>query len=130
MTDAVVDRVLSAPPPTFTEQEAADIAREMFGLAGAARQVASERDQAFLIDGERATVLKISNAAEDPARLDMEALAAQRVAQIDPETPGRAPAPCAAHRCVQGTDQARLRHSLRPDVRPAAAHLDGGPKAE
>ncbi|MEP7158269.1 MAG: aminotransferase class III-fold pyridoxal phosphate-dependent enzyme, partial [Chloroflexota bacterium] len=44
-------------------------------------------DQAWLIEGDRPAVLKVSNAAEDPAQLDMEALAAQRVAQIDPELP-------------------------------------------
>ena len=84
MTEAAIDRVLTAAPPTFTEEEAAALARELFGVEGVAASVASERDQTFLIDGDRPAVLKISNAAEDPARLDMEALAAQRVAQVDP----------------------------------------------
>jgi len=57
MTDTAVDPVLSAAPPSF------------------------------LIDGDRPAVLKISNTAEDPARLDLEALAAQRVAQLDPGLP-------------------------------------------
>ena len=88
MTEAAVDRVLTAAPPTFTEEEAAALARELFGVEGVAVSVASERDQTFLIEaGDRPAVLKISNAAEEPARLDMEALAAQRVAQIDPEIP-------------------------------------------
>ncbi|MEX2548067.1 MAG: aminotransferase class III-fold pyridoxal phosphate-dependent enzyme [Chloroflexota bacterium] len=87
MTEAVVDPVLTAAPPSFTEEEAAALAHELFGVEGVAVSVASERDQTFLIDGDRAAVLKISNAAEEPARLDLEALAAQRVAQIDPEIP-------------------------------------------
>jgi len=87
VTEAAVDRVLTAPPPTFSEEEAAALAREKFGVDGAAREVASERDQAFLIDGSRPSVLKISNAAEDHGQLDMEARAAQRVDQIDPEIP-------------------------------------------
>ncbi len=90
VTEAAIDRVLTAAPPTFTEDEAAHLARELFGVSGAAVAVASERDQTFLIDGDRPAVLKISNAAEDPAQLDLEALAAQRVAQVDPELPGRA----------------------------------------
>ncbi|HSK51150.1 MAG TPA: aminotransferase class III-fold pyridoxal phosphate-dependent enzyme, partial [Clostridia bacterium] len=87
MTDTVVDRVLTAPPPTFTEDEAAAIAREQFGVEGVATAVGSERDQTFLLDGDRPAVVKISNAAEDPARLDMEALAVRRVALVDPGLP-------------------------------------------
>jgi 4-aminobutyrate aminotransferase-like enzyme/Ser/Thr protein kinase RdoA (MazF antagonist) len=87
MTDTAVDRVLTAAPPAFTGEEAAALAHDLFGVDGSAVSADSERDQTFLIDGDRPAVLKISNAAEDPARLDMEALAAQRVAQIDPEIP-------------------------------------------
>src|SRR3712207_5105704 len=83
----VVDRVLTAAPPAFTEDEAAELARELIGVSGTARAASSERDQAFLIDGDRAAVLKISNAAEDSAQLDMEAQAAQRIAAVDPELP-------------------------------------------
>jgi 4-aminobutyrate aminotransferase-like enzyme/Ser/Thr protein kinase RdoA (MazF antagonist) len=87
MTDTAVDRVLTAAPPAFPGEEAAALAHDRFGVDGSAVSAESERDQTFLIDGDRPAVLKISNAAEDPARLDMEALAAQRVAQIDPEIP-------------------------------------------
>ncbi len=87
MTDTAIDEVLTAAPPTFSDEEAANLVRERFGVDGVAVAVASERDQTFLIDGDQPTVLKVSNAAEDPARLDMEALGAQRVAQIDPTIP-------------------------------------------
>ena len=87
MTGSTIDEVLTAAPPTFTDEEAATLARELFGVEGAAVSVASERDQTFLIEGDSLAVLKISNAAEDPARLDLEALAAQRVAQLDPDIP-------------------------------------------
>ena len=87
MSEVAVDPVLTAPPPTFTEEEAAALARELFDVDGVAMSVASERDQTFLIDGDRTAVLKVSNAAEEPARLDLEALAAQRVVQIDPDIP-------------------------------------------
>jgi 4-aminobutyrate aminotransferase-like enzyme/Ser/Thr protein kinase RdoA (MazF antagonist) len=87
MTHTAVDEVLTAAPPTFTAADAASLARKVFGVEGTAVATDSERDQAFLIDGDRPCVLKISNAAEDPDRLDMEALAAQRVALIDPAIP-------------------------------------------
>jgi 4-aminobutyrate aminotransferase-like enzyme len=87
MTVRDVDQVLLAAPPTFTEGEAATLAHDLFGVEGAATSIDSERDQTFLIEGRRPAVLKISNVAEDPARLDLEALAAQRVAQLDPDLP-------------------------------------------
>jgi 4-aminobutyrate aminotransferase-like enzyme/Ser/Thr protein kinase RdoA (MazF antagonist) len=83
----VIDPVLTAAPPTFTEVEAAAIARDLFAVEGVARATESERDQTFLIDRDRPAVLKISNAAEDPARLDLEAMAAQRIALVDPGVP-------------------------------------------
>jgi 4-aminobutyrate aminotransferase-like enzyme/Ser/Thr protein kinase RdoA (MazF antagonist) len=103
VTDAAIDAVLTVPPPTFTEGEAADFARELFGVEGTARSAGSERDQTFLIAADRQTVMKISNAAEDPARLDMEALAAQRIAQVDPGIPVAMPWK------VAGSDEYRAR---------------------
>lgn len=85
MTSVAADDVLTAVRPAFTAQEAADVARELFGVTGTAVEVDSERDQTFLIDGARPAVLKISNAAEDPAHLALEALAAQRVAKLEPD---------------------------------------------
>jgi 4-aminobutyrate aminotransferase-like enzyme/Ser/Thr protein kinase RdoA (MazF antagonist) len=87
VTDTAIDEVLTAAPPTFTEVDAAALAREIFGVDATATATASERDQTFLLDGERPAVLKISNVAEDPARLDLEALAVQRIATIDPGIP-------------------------------------------
>ena len=87
MTETAVDPVLTAAPPAFSAADAAGIARELFGVDGVATAVGSERDQTFLLDGARPAVVKISNAAEDPARLDMEALAAHRVALVDPGLP-------------------------------------------
>src|SRR4051794_28606140 len=50
MTGAAVDLVLSAAPPTFSDEEAARLARDLFGVDGSAVSVESERDQTFLID--------------------------------------------------------------------------------
>ena len=55
--------------PSFDAETAATIAAEHFGVCGDARQLASERDQNFLITnsaGEK-FVLKIANALEEPA---------------------------------------------------------------
>src|SRR5687767_2257006 len=106
-----VDGVLTAPPPIFTDEEAAALARDIFDVDGSARSVHSERDQAFLIDGARPAVLKISNAAEDSARLDMEAAAVHRIALVDPELPVALPwlVPGSPH---PPDDPAAFRHAL------------------
>jgi 4-aminobutyrate aminotransferase-like enzyme/Ser/Thr protein kinase RdoA (MazF antagonist) len=80
--------VLEAPPPRFSADEVARIAWDLYGLAGTAVDLGSERDQTFLIDdGGDGGVLKISNVGEDPAVLDLEARAILHVAQVDPELP-------------------------------------------
>jgi 4-aminobutyrate aminotransferase-like enzyme/Ser/Thr protein kinase RdoA (MazF antagonist) len=90
MTDSSegVDAVLQAPPPTFSPAQACEIGRASFGIdALSARSLGSERDQAFLLTGQAGSgvaVLKVSNPAEDPAMLDMEALAAFHVLRCDP----------------------------------------------
>ena len=73
VTVPAIDPVLTAPPPAFTDADAAGFARDLFGVEGVATSVPSERDQTFLIDAARPAVLKISNSAENPARLDLEA---------------------------------------------------------
>ncbi|MDK1374497.1 MULTISPECIES: phosphotransferase enzyme family protein [unclassified Sinorhizobium] len=47
---------------------------EIYGLTGTAKQLSSERDETFLFTGENRTdyVLKIANAAEDPAALEFQ----------------------------------------------------------
>ena len=82
-----IDPVLVAARPAFATREATAVAREVFGLDGSATEVDSERDQTFLIEGDRPAVLKISNAVESTDRLDMEALAAQRIAEVEPDLP-------------------------------------------
>jgi Ser/Thr protein kinase RdoA (MazF antagonist) len=71
--------------------DAVGIAAQTFGVeADGARDLGSERDQAFLLldgDGQSIAVMKVSNAAEDPATLDMEALAVLHAARVDPSLP-------------------------------------------
>jgi 4-aminobutyrate aminotransferase-like enzyme/Ser/Thr protein kinase RdoA (MazF antagonist) len=89
--------VLEAPPPRFTAAEARRIAAEIFTVSGTAVELASERDQAFLIDDGRGSggVLKISNLGEDPAVLDLETGAILHVVRVDPELPVPRPRPVA-----------------------------------
>src|SRR3954454_20614748 len=80
--------VLDTQPPRFTAEEVARIAAEVFGIAGTATDLGSERDQAFLIeDGADGAVLKISNLGEDPAVLDLEHAAIEHVARVAPDLP-------------------------------------------
>ncbi len=65
------------------------MARALFGVAGTADRLVSERDQNFrltLADGSR-WVLKISNEVEDAAVVDMEVEAVRHVARMDPALP-------------------------------------------
>ena len=86
-----IDPVLFAPRPPFTEAAAVVLAAETFGVAAAnARDLGSERDQAFLLvadDRAPVAVMKVSNPAESTAMLDMEALVAAHIARVDPDLP-------------------------------------------
>ena len=112
------------------------IAASTFGIEPAsARDLGSERDQAFLLttaDGLDAAILKVSNAAEDPGTLDMEALAAQHVHRVDPGlgvalpwlSPGaEAAAGAPAHRARFAAADGE--HWVRAyDVLPGASRVD------
>ena len=83
-----VDTVLSASRPALSNADAIGLARACFGVtAAAARDLGSERDRTFALDGsdgEPLAILKVSNASEDPGVLDMEAEAALHVTAADP----------------------------------------------
>jgi 4-aminobutyrate aminotransferase-like enzyme/Ser/Thr protein kinase RdoA (MazF antagonist) len=82
--------VLEAQPPTFDLDDAARLAKDLFGLADVtASSLGSERDQNVRIEDARgdAFVLKISNADEDPAVVEMENEAVLHIARTDPALP-------------------------------------------
>ncbi len=82
-----VDAVLTGATPRLTAADAVDLGATLFGVsARAARDLGSERDRAFVLDdgGAPVAVLKVSNSAEDPEVLDMEAAAALHVTAVDP----------------------------------------------
>ena len=83
-----IDPVLTADPPRFSETEAAALGGTHFGItADGAVNLGSERDQTFLLTAAGSGpvgVLKVSNAAESTATLDMEALVVRHIARVDP----------------------------------------------
>ncbi|MDX6326973.1 MAG: hypothetical protein QOK15_3327, partial [Nocardioidaceae bacterium] len=85
-----IDAVLTAVPPRFGEAEAAALGGACFGVvADGAVSLGSERDQTFLLTSDQSpvAVLKVSNAAESTATLDMEALVVSHIARVDPSLP-------------------------------------------
>ncbi len=94
---APFDVVLEVAPPRFSPDEVVAAARGTFGVeATHADDLGSERDQTFLLrgdDGSPLAVMKLSNPAEDPATLDMEALAVLHVQSVDPALPVATPWP-------------------------------------
>ena len=107
MAEVTVDGdVLRGEPPAFSLDQAVELAERYFGLRGSASSVGSERDQGFVIGGPEGPVgvLKISNASEDPAVLDMETAAALHVRSVDPELPVATPFPVVGADLSAGRD--------------------------
>lgn len=91
-----VDPVLLSPAPPFSPDEGVGIAAGFGVGAASAVDLGSERDRTFLLlddQGERLAVMKVSNAAESVATLDMEADIVAHVAHVDPELPIARPRP-------------------------------------
>ncbi len=81
--------VLDAAPPSLSAADAKEVARSAFGLDIAVEPLVSERDQNFRLTDPtgRGWVLKVSNAAEDRAVVEMEVAAVECIAAVDPELP-------------------------------------------
>jgi 4-aminobutyrate aminotransferase-like enzyme/Ser/Thr protein kinase RdoA (MazF antagonist) len=92
---AIPGDVLRGEPPAFGAEDAEQLAERIFGMQGSATPLGSERDQGFMITGAGGPVgvLKISNASEDAAIVDMETEAALHVLAVDPGVPVAAPLP-------------------------------------
>ena len=80
----ILDRI-----PALSATEAARIAITKFGRSGAVRQLTSERDQNFLIegDGQSPIVLKVANGLEDRALLEAQQLVLGRLTERDVPVP-------------------------------------------
>ena len=78
--------VFDCPPPNFPEADVIAIAKTRFGITGTVTRLDSERDQnARLRTPDGDFVLKIANAAEEKAVLDLQNAALLHVARTDPE---------------------------------------------
>jgi hydroxylysine kinase len=65
--------VFTTPPPALSESAIQDLVRRHYGLEGEVSPLISERDyNARLQVGGQSYVLKISNAAEDPAQVALQ----------------------------------------------------------
>jgi len=87
----MVQRVdpLASAPPAFGDEEAGKILAASFGVTGALTALAGERDQNFRVDAGdgRRFLFKISNPADSPPILGMQAAALRHIEQVDPGLP-------------------------------------------
>lgn len=80
---------LAGRPPRFTAEQAARIARDLFGIEGAPRLLYGERDQNFHLavpDGQD-VLLKIVDPRETADVIDLQISALRHVTRIDPTLP-------------------------------------------
>ncbi len=81
--------LLAQDAPAITLARAAEIARDLYGLTGDIRPLSAEKDANFHIAlaGGAEALLKITNAAEDPAVTDMQTQVLIHLAGADPSLP-------------------------------------------
>lgn len=81
--------LLSHAAPEIPPDLAAELARDLYGIAGRVDKLTAEKDANFRVtDAEGArTLLKITNAAEDPTVTDMQTAALLHLATVDPTLP-------------------------------------------
>jgi 4-aminobutyrate aminotransferase-like enzyme/Ser/Thr protein kinase RdoA (MazF antagonist) len=86
---------LAEPRPNLTAATLARVLAERFGIAGELTELHSERDRNYLIvtaDGTRA-LLKVHNPAETRHAVEMQTLALEHIATVDPGLPVCMPIP-------------------------------------
>lgn len=79
----------SVAAPPLSLEAAAQLARELYGLSGAASVLHSERDQNFRLDGHDGAsyVLKVTHPAEDPGVTDFHTQVQVRAMRAQPAVP-------------------------------------------
>ncbi|MDR6600525.1 Ser/Thr protein kinase RdoA (MazF antagonist) [Achromobacter deleyi] len=90
MTDQdCAEDVLATASPDIDESQAAQLARQHFGVEAEVRRLTGERDRNFHLraGAGREYVLKFSHPAEDPRVADFQARALQHVERVDPGLP-------------------------------------------
>lgn len=81
--------LLASSGPEISLGDAADLARQFYGVEGNVRALSSERDANFHIrlSGGEQVLLKVSNSMEDIAETGMQTAALMHLAAIDPDLP-------------------------------------------
>jgi len=77
------------PPTRVTAEEAARLARDLYGLEARACPLPSEYDDNFRLEAADGSVrvLKIMHPMRDPGFVDMQSSALRTIAERDPELP-------------------------------------------
>lgn len=124
-----IDPVLTTDPPPIDAGRALEIARSAFAVeAAAATDLGSERDRTFRladIEGGPLAILKVSNVAEDPATLDMEAAAVVHASHVDPTLPLAIPRQAAdGQRRAPVESEQGVHHARCYDVLPGRERSD------
>ena len=86
MTESLVSPLAAGPRSCFVASDAERLAAR-FGVRGRARELTSERDQNFLIEGDGRIVLKIANVGEDRAFLEAQHAVLRHLATRTDVTP-------------------------------------------
>ena len=86
---AVRADLLSHDAPDVGADLAADLARTLYGVIGQVDKLTAEKDANFRVTtaGGEQVLLKITNAAEDPAVTDMQTAALLHIGAVDPTLP-------------------------------------------
>lgn len=106
--------VFDSPKPAFTPDEAQRLLQRDYGIAGSLKELVSERDQNFLVDGASGKfVLKIANAVEDEAFLALQNAAMKHVAQADPALGLQRVIASTAGADISHWDHGESRHAVR-----------------
>ena len=106
--------VFESPKPAFTPEEAQRLLQRDYGIAGSLKELVSERDQNFLVDGASGKfVLKIANAVEDEAFLALQNAAMKHVAAADPALGLQRVIASTAGADISHWDDGTSRHAVR-----------------
>ncbi|WP_019531688.1 aminotransferase class III-fold pyridoxal phosphate-dependent enzyme [Dasania marina] len=83
------NRILKRSTPSFSMDEVLAIAQKHFALSGVFKEVASERDQGFIVatESDEKFILKISNSQDDFGVIDFQTQVLRHVEQQAPNLP-------------------------------------------
>ncbi len=117
--------LLESPRPEVSAEEAVEVVARVYGVAAEAAPLPGERDRNFRLDTPDGTLcLKVANRLDDVEVVEMQALALEHVAVVDPGLPvprvvRRLSGALAGSMVVDGVGHALLLTSFLPGEPPA-----------